>query len=168
MGVSCEVWMLSPRNRPEGMTWAFASSFCPLTPAPFVSRLWRKACCTRVCSTCYAPTRRCNALLPNNVLKTGLLQRNTTKPHTLLGGTYWSVQMALEQQKPGCVYTDQWYQFDYPQQRFVPCHPPYLHPQNTTIVGSRRIILQMTQELHNLFQRTIQLETRPLLNFWFH
>ena len=34
MGVSCEVWMLSPRNRPEGMTWAFSSSFCPLTPAP--------------------------------------------------------------------------------------------------------------------------------------
>ena len=106
--------------------------------------------------------------LPNNVLKTGLLQRNTTKPHTLLGGTGWSVQMTLEQQKPVCVYTDQWYQFDYPQQRFVPCHPPYLHPQNTTIVGSRRIILQMAQELHNLFQRTIQLETRPLLNFWFH
>ena len=106
--------------------------------------------------------------LPNNVLKTGLLQRNTTKPHTLLGGTGWSVQMALEQQKPVCVYTDQWYQFVYPQQRFVPCHPPYLHPQNTTIVGSRHIILQMTQELHNLFQRTIQLETRPLLNFWFH
>ena len=66
------------------------------------------------------------------------------------------------------VYTDQWYQFDYPQQRFVPCHPSYLHPQNTTIMRSRRIILQMTQELHNLFQRTIQLETRPLLNFWFH
>lgn len=37
--------------------------------------------------------------LPNNVLKTGLLQRNTTKPHTLLGGTGWSVQMVLEQQK---------------------------------------------------------------------
>ena len=106
--------------------------------------------------------------LPNNVLKTRLLQRNTIKPHTLLGETSWSVQMALEQQKPVCVYTDQWYQFDYPQQRFVPCHPPYLHPQNTTIVGSRCIILQMTQELHNLFQRTIQLETRPLLNFWFH
>ena len=123
--------------------------------------------------------------LPKNVLKTGLLQRNywvvrdtnlvlafghfnATKPHTLLGGTGWSVQMALEQQKPVCVYTDQWYQFDYPQQRFVPCHPPYLNPQNTTIEESRCIILQMTQELHNLFQRTIQLETRPLLNFWFH
>ena len=100
--------------------------------------------------------------LHNNVLKTGLLQRNywvvrdtnlvlafghfdTTKPHTLQGGTGWSVQMALEQQKPVCVYTDRWYQFDYPQQRFVPCHPPYLHPQNTTIVGSRRITLQMTK-----------------------
>ena len=75
--------------------------------------------------------------LSNNVLKTGLLQRNywvvrdtnlvlafghfdTTKPHTLQGGTGWSVQMALEQQKPVCVYTDQWYQFDYSQQRFVP------------------------------------------------
>ena len=86
--------------------------------------------------------------LPNNVLKTGLLQRNywvardtnlmlafehfdTTKPHMLQGGTGWSVQMALEQQKPVCVYTNQWYQFDYPQQRFVPCHLPYLHPQKT-------------------------------------
>ena len=123
--------------------------------------------------------------LPNNVLKTGLLQRNywvvrdtnlvlafghfdTAKPHMLQGGTGWSVQMALEQQKPVCVYTDRWYQFDYPQQRFVQCHPPYLHPQNTTIVGSRRITLQMTQELRNLFQRTIQMETRPLPNFWFH
>ena len=99
--------------------------------------------------------------LPNNVLKTGLLQINywvsmdtnlmltfehfdTTKPHTLQGGTGWSVQMAFEQQKPMCVYTDWWYQFDYQQQRFVPCHPPCLHPQNTTIVGSRRINLQMT------------------------
>lgn len=87
--------MLSPRNRPEGMTRAFASSFRPLTPAPFVSRLWRKACLQHALRA--NKTLQCT--LPNNVLKTGLLQRNTTKPHTLLGGTGWSVQMVLEQQK---------------------------------------------------------------------
>lgn len=38
--------------------------------------------------------------LPNNVLKTGLLQRNTTKPHTLLGGTGWSVQRYWSNRNP--------------------------------------------------------------------
>ena len=89
---------------------------------------------------------------------------DTTKHHTLQGGTGWSVQMALEQQKPVCVYTNQWYQFDYPQQRFVPCHLPYLHPQKHYHRGKQT----HQQELHNLFQRTIQMETRPLPNFWFY
>ena len=60
------MWILSQRNRLEGMTWAFASSFRPLTPAPFVSRLWRKgfargfaACVTHQQDVAMHSTQQC-------------------------------------------------------------------------------------------------------------
>ena len=186
MGVSCtlgapKVWMLSPRNWQEGMT-----SVCVIIP-PTHSRAVRITPLTE--SILHEGLQ--HVLRANKTLQRSLPKKDGTVTEKVLGGEGYQSRAGLRTfrhnqtphvtgrnrlerangvgaTKPVCVYTDRWYQFDYPQQRFVPCHPPYVHPQNTTIVGSRRITLQMTQELHNLFQRTIQMETRPLPNFWFH
>lgn len=74
-------------------------------------------------------------------------------PNTLKGGTGWSVQLARNAKKPLVVYKDeQWYMYDYAQERFRPSNRPRLHPISTAIVGTREMTPDMIHELHLLFQ----------------
>lgn len=73
-------------------------------------------------------------------------------PNTLKGGTGWSVQMARDAKKPLVVYKDeQWYKYDYSQERFRPSTRPRLHPISTAIVGTREMTPDMIHELKLLF-----------------
>ena len=74
----------------------------------------------------------------------------------LQGGTGWTVQMAIDAEKPVSVYIDEeekWYQYDYNSKHFKLSVFPILRKSGRTgIVGSRNITDNMKLELTRIFR----------------
>lgn len=124
--------------------------------------------CERVCDANKTLRRKPSVSLMNS----GLLQRNyhivaaanelvalghfEKHGHILQGGTGWTVQLAIDAEKPVSVYIDEedkWYKYDYSSGKFkLSIFPMLKKSGHTAIVGSRHITDNMKLELRRIFR----------------